>query len=50
MSKIRIHNAQTNEIVDRDMTEIELAEHLDYLQKARQKFELEQPTPQVSAE
>ena len=34
MLKIRIHNTETNEIIDRDMTNKEILEHNNTLQEA----------------
>ena len=34
MLKIRIHNTETNEIIDRDMTNQEILEHNNTLQEA----------------
>ena len=34
MLKIRIHNTETNEIIDRDMTNEEILEHNNTLQEA----------------
>ena len=38
---IRIHNAQTNEVIDREMSDQEYAEHLENLELANARFAAE---------